>query len=440
MLGQRGEEGIYAGCLQAGLAKEFYLVEQAIKEGTSMHCIKKIKSIFKCLIYSLIPTDKNSVLFVSFGGQYNDNPKYILTKLHDAAPYIKIYLAVSTRHNTADSIPVFVIPVVYGSFKYKFLLCRSGVIVSNGLEKCIQNCAPSRYIAKHISKYKRQLSIETWHGTPLKKILNDSPNWTPADSYIYLYDFVIAGCQYTESVLVRCVQSKPMPVLLTGTPRNDIFFKQNIEINSLKKKLGLPNKNRILLFAPTFRRNIDQSGVLMIETLQIKSILRLCGQRFGGEWVFVFRGHPLVYASVRTLISQSNISIIDGNKGDDMAEYLACTDILLTDYSSSMFDFALTGRPCFLFAPDREHYEKKERGFYLDYDSLPFPISYTNEQFIESIKAFDEATYQQKVEKFLEDIGNVEDGKASERIAKCIVHFMQTGEKKLETVSYPPKV
>ena len=127
--------------------------------------------------------------------------------------------------------------------------------------------------------------------------------------------------------------------------------------------------------------------------------------------------------------------LINGNIGDDMAEYLACTDILITDYSSSMFDFALTGKPCFLFAPDREHYEKKERGFYLDYDSLPFPISYTNEELIKNIQKFDDAAYRERVLRFLEEIGNVEDGKASERIAQCIVHFIETGEKKLDTVS-----
>ncbi|OUO91579.1 hypothetical protein B5F39_12600 [Cloacibacillus sp. An23] len=79
-------------------------------------------------------------------------------------------------------------------------------------------------------------------------------------------------------------------------------------------------------------------------------------------------------------------------------------------------------------------YEKKEREFYLDYDSLPFPISYTNEELIKNIQEFNDAVYRERVSRFLEEIGNVEDGKASERIAQCIVHFIETGEKKLDTV------
>ena len=119
-----------------------------------------------------------------------------------------------------------------------------------------------------------------------------------------------------------------------------------------------------------------------------------------------------------------------------MAEYLACADVLLTDYSSSMFDFALTGRPCFLFAPDREHYEKRERGFYMSYDALPFPASYTGGELLEKIKTFDKESYKQKIAKFLAAIGDAEDGRASERITRCIIHFIRKGEKKLETVDH----
>jgi CDP-glycerol glycerophosphotransferase len=117
--------------------------------------------------------------------------------------------------------------------------------------------------------------------------------------------------------------------------------------------------------------------------------------------------------------------IINGNLHDDMAEYLLCADALITDYSGAMFDYALTGRPCFLYVPDRENYEKRERGFYLDFDGLPFPKSNSFAEFLNHIQLFDQDAYRNNLQSFLKQIGNIEDGYASTRILKDILSFMR---------------
>ena len=389
----------------------------------------------KYIIYALMPIKKKTVMFESFYGQFNDNPKYILLKLHKIYPEAKIYLAVSDKHSLSEKVPDYVIPVQYGSFKHKFLQCRCQVFVTNLWWIIIPNTFILAKLFYKIIVRKQKLTISTWHGTPIKKLgLDDlSSGLSQSVEYRVLMDFVIAGCKYTSNILSTCMQRTELPVILTGTPRNDILLHEDIDLASIKDKLKLPRDKKILLFAPTFRINTFESGVHQIQIFEIHKILDACYRNWGDEWVFVYRLHSKVFLEI-DMTRYESPQLINGNIGDDMAEYLACTDILITDYSSSMFDFALTGKPCFLFAPDREHYEKKERGFYLDYDSLPFPISYTNEELIKNIQEFDDVAYRERVSRFLEEIGNVEDGKASERIAECIVHFLRTGEKRLRTI------
>ncbi|MDO4559446.1 MAG: CDP-glycerol glycerophosphotransferase family protein [bacterium] len=390
--------------------------------------------ILRGLYYRLAPLIKECAYFSSFGGQYSDNPKYVSLKLHELAPEIKIFWAVSD--DCRDVLPEYVTPVRAGSSMADRLRFSCNVVVDNYMGISIP-CGPVifKYI-KWMAKNKEQLTVSTWHGTPLKKMgLDDVGSKAKLSKERQLLsDFVVAGCRFTAGVLTKTMQRTPYPTYLTGTPRNDMLCSiDTVDIESLKNRLKLPHDKKIMLFAPTFRDNIEQSGISQVKALDVERILNQCACRFGDDWVFVLRVHNLVLQAIDTAKCETSL-IIDGNKGDDMAEYLVCADILLTDYSSSMFDFALTGRPCFLFAPDREHYEKRERGFYLDYDELPFPVAYTGGELLENIKAFDVSSYKENIEKFLAFIGNVEDGRASERIARCIMHFIRTGEKKLETV------
>lgn len=389
------------------------------------------------LYYRCTTIKKKCIYFVGLGGQYSDNAKYISEKLHAILPEVLIFWLISDK--CKEKLPEYIVPVEENSLLAIKLRFSSHIVVDCDMGVTIPYNMPFYKYTRWIIKRKGQLTISTWHGTPLKKILLDdmASNCRYSSKRHLLSDFIIAGCHFTANVLIKAIQgNNEYPIYLTGTPRNDIFFKQRCSnnIEDLKYKLYLPKDKRIILFAPTFRDTIKQSGIFQMEEMNIHHILEICSKHWDGEWIFVFRLHPRVLMSLDTSTYESSY-VVSGNKGDDMAEYLVCADILITDYSSTMFDFALTGRPCFLFAPDREHYEKQERGFYFDYDSLPFPIADTNDQLIEKIRTFDDTAYKRNVEQFLKDIGNVEDGRAAERIAECIVHFIKTGEKRLETVN-----
>lgn len=370
-----------------------------------------------------LPIIDNTVLFTSFRGLYNDNPKYISEKLHEIAPNVNIVWACADLKN--KSFPDYVKKVLYDSPKYYSYLNRSKVIVDNyvGIRSFGFKKSKGVFLEKLI-KRKDQLCVSTWHGTPLKRIGASIVENKP-EAYVTSCDICVAGCEYTAKNLGNAyiIQDKIQTI---GTPRNDILFRKDIDEVSLKRKLKLPVDKKIVLFAPTFRESVHKSGVMQFEMFDIKKILASLGEKFGGEFVFVFRVHHTVMEKIYNddVIKDYEGLVFNGNIGDDMAEYLSVTDVLITDYSGSLFDFALTGRPCFLFAPDREHYEKVERGFYMDYDSLPFCIAENNNDLICSIENFDDEEFSAKNDQFLKFIKNAEDGFASQRIAEKIVRFI----------------
>ena len=405
------------------------LFNSVLRKKLNCKIIKRVKVATYLIVARFMPCARNSVFFYSFTGLYNDNPKYISEKLHELNPNVRIAWLVSDYGK--DEPPSYVKKILYGTWNYYYYVYSSRVVVDNwaGL-RTFEYGSPFYKIlmcALHMLLHKNgQLNISTWHGTPLKKIGQDSHS-TQKKYCCPGLTYITSGCEYTKEKLERAYDLYDR-VKLYGTPRNDILFCKN-DVEDLKRKLGLPLEKKVVLFAPTFRDYLKMGGVYQIKTFGIERLLQALSNQFGGDYVFVFRLHQIdsKYIMDHKPIDL-NRCIINGNIGDDMAEYLSCTDVLITDYSGSMFDFALTGRPCFLFSPDREEY-CKERGMYIDYSTLPFPIADTFDALIQNINGFSSNKYENDVRTFLEKIGNVEDGRASERIvADILAHLKACGD------------
>lgn len=268
-------------------------------------------------------------------------------------------------------------------------------------------------------KINSQLNIGTWHGTPLKKIGNDINSISNEQRLYSSIEYTIAGCTHTKDCLSSAYPNEK--IMSYGTPRNDVFFK-SYNVEKIKKQLILPEDKKILLFAPTFRESIEVSGPMQLRIIDWNRILRLLSQKYGGEWCVVTRFHPHVLESIDI---KNKEFFINGNYGDDMADYLLIADALITDYSSSLFDYSITKKPCFLFVPDLEYYRDKERGLYLDFNNLPFPMAKTPDELYNSINNFNEKQYTENITLFLRRIGDFEDGKASERIVEDIINFLK---------------
>ncbi len=382
--------------------------------------------IISTLINICLPIINNCVMFRSFGGQYNDNPKYISQKLHEKYPDIKIVWAI--KDGKPEDFPEYVKLVNINSWDYIKYISRAEVVVDN-YSGCRSYFATSKNILKRMAfslvsyRRKKQLNVSTWHGTPLKHIAMDEPHYKKmAFCKPYLCaNIIMSGNQLTSDAFKTALKWNG-ELSDYGMPRNDILFLP--KDNKRKEKLGLPIDKKIILFAPTYRNDIDMSGISQLKSLEIDNLLDSLNKKFGGEWILVFRAHNLVMKEIEKSRGLFDSRIVNGNTHPDMAEYLSVTDVLLTDYSSSMFDFMFTNRPCFLLTPDLYEYKNNERGFYFDMDKLPFTFASTPAELIENIDKFDSDFYLNESERFLDFIKNYESGQASENIVEYIHDFM----------------
>ena len=240
---------------------------------------------------------------------------------------------------------------------------------------------------------------------------------------------MVLGNRYSAEIYSGVTFNK-LPILLLGSPRNDILF-DNVDKNKLKNKLGLPCDKRIVLFAPTFRndgvdvadKNIYRSGLNQLNEINFQKLFRVLEKKFGDDWVFVCRFHY----HVEKLVNWDYLNdlypnqIINGNKNDDMAEYLVCSDILITDSSSSMFDFMLTYKPCVLYFPDYDNYLNVERGFYKALTDLPFPLAITFDELIMNIMMFDEQCYINGVNRLINEFEYIDDKNSAQRVSEYVL-------------------
>lgn len=201
----------------------------------------------------------------------------------------------------------------------------------------------------------------------------------------------------------------------TGLPRNDIFFEEHTH---LKQKIhewyGLAPEDKIVLYAPTFRRTMEDSTYGM----DFAGLTGVLASRFGGRWTIFFRSHNFVKSE-----QKGRENIVDVSGYEDMQELLAVSDVLISDYSSCMWDFCLTGRPCFVYANDVEEYEAEDRTLGFPMDQWPYPVALTNEQLAACIASFDAGEYASRIQRHLHDLGSYDRGDAAEQAAELIGRF-----------------
>ena len=269
-------------------------------------------------------------------------------------------------------------------------------------------------------KQKGQIYLQTWHGTPMKFIENDAKNLhevyvevAKADSK--KIDAIVSGSEFMTKLFKDSFWYNGQ-VFETGTPRNDIFFKDNSLLQrKIKSTLNIPQTGKIVLYAPSFRTNLSFNAY-SIDVHMIKEILE---NKTKEQWYIVTRMHPhLLREEFAKEIVTRFPNCINATSYPDMQELLSVADILITDFSSSMFDFMYTGRPCFLYVSDIKDYD---RGFYFIWNELPFPLSENNEELKKNILNFDAHTYKTQIELFKDKIGSKETGNASIQAAQLLI-------------------
>lgn len=374
-----------------------------------MSLINKLYTAGMWVLCRPLPVNKNKVVFCSFYGRgYSDNPKAICEAMRKKYPDAKLYWAVKDKKEAA-SLPKGVKPCKYNSASRVFHLSTARVWVDN--------CRKYDRFKK-----KSQFYLQTWHGFPLKQIEKDAIKALPADyergalrdsGFI---DLLLSNCSFVTETLRRCFWYNG-EIAEYGSPRNDVFINGDDDVKDrVYSSLGIKKNRKILLYAPTFR--VDK-GAVDCYAIAAETVQKACEKRFGGKWSVVIRLHPNVAKVSENLFAYDGEKILNGTMHPDMAELLLASDLLITDYSSSMFDYALSGKPCLRYANDLEGYTD-DRNFYFDYAEIPFPYAESNEELIKMIESFDSDIYERDRTEFYTRLGFCEDGKASERCADWI--------------------
>lgn len=372
-------------------------------------CVFIIRILLR--IFYLFKVKNDRILAFSFAGsQYSCSPKYIFEHfLYENKNYEFIFAVQDIekfKYLAVNSIKL----VKFKSFKFLFYSLTSKVFITNGM--------PPRYIPFR----NKQFVLSTWHGGGAYKkggldVVDNLPTRLLITFSATNLTGMISSCKQFTEIFHKAFLIEYKKFLNIGMPRNDILINRNKDYlySKVYSYLNISKQDRMLLYAPTFRSHFTSiegeatEGDYNIDFEKLKNALI---NKYGGNWKVVYRAHYF-------LQGKENDSCIDGTNYPDMQELLYVSDILITDYSSCMWDFSLMYKPCFIYATDIDQY-KQERDFYTPMSEWPFPIATNTDELINNIVNFDEKEYIEKVKKHHQALGSYEDGHACERVCKLI--------------------
>ena len=362
------------------------------------------------LTFIFIPINKNKIVFCNYyGNGYGDNAKYLCDDLRKQNLNFDLVWLLKNELIEKSEFPKEVRVVEYKSFKALYEMATAKVWIDNSRKEF------------YPIKRKNQYYIQTWHASMgLKRIEKDAKE-SLSSSYIKLAkrdsqmcDLMISGSRFRYNLYKNSFWYDG-EILKSGTPRCDLFFHNNDNLKiKVLKELNIPLHKKVVLYAPTFRKNV---GIDFFK-IRYEEIIDELKEKFGGDWIFLNRLHPNI-AELADDFKYNN-NFYNASHYSDMQELLAITDVLITDYSSSMFDMALRKKICLLYAPDLDKYINDDRGLYFDYRKLPFNSATSLDELKSNIQEFDLDEYKSNIESFHQQIGVYEDGGASRRIVDRI--------------------
>ncbi|MCR5685397.1 MAG: bifunctional glycosyltransferase family 2 protein/CDP-glycerol:glycerophosphate glycerophosphotransferase [Lachnospiraceae bacterium] len=358
------------------------------------------------------PLQENLIVFESFlGKNYSDSPKYIYEYLAKNYPGKYEFVWVMDK-----------------KFKPPF----GGKRVRRFGSRYMKYMATAKYFVFNMrqptwfKKRKGQVFLETWHGTPLKKLVFDLDEvYSASPLYkkeVYKqsreWDYLIAANEFSSRTFRSCfMYDKPM--LEYGYPRNDLLHSPDRDAleKELRDRLNIPKYKKTILYAPTWRDD-EYYGKGQYK-FELKLDLQAMKKALGDEYVVLLRTHYFI-ADALDLTGMEGFAL-NFSKYDDITDLYLVSDIIITDYSSVFFDYANLKRPMLFYTYDLEKYRDVLRGFYIDIEEeLPGPLLYTTKEVIAAIRDIDaiKAKYAAKYEIFYEKYCGWEDGHAAEKVAK----------------------
>ena len=367
-------------------------------------------------VFSHMKLREDTIVFESFlGRSYSDSPRALFEYLsrHYPGRYKHIWILNEKRKLPfpAKCIPRY-------SFRYFYYVARAKYFIFNNRQ------------SRDFVKRDGMVFLETWHGTPLKKLALDlgevmaSAPLTKRDVYRHAceWDYLIVPNQFSADIFRRCFLYQGV-LLKTGYPRNDMLYLEESgrrkKVDAVRQELGIPEDRKVILYAPTWRD--DEYYAPAKHSFCLQMDLKKMRDGLGSEYVLLLRTH--YYVAEKLDLSEYSGFLYDVSGYPDIAELYLISDLLITDYSSVFFDYANLRRPMLFFTYDLEKYRDILRGFYMDMEEeLPGPMLFTTEEIIASVENLDQiqAEYEEKYNIFYKKYCGWEDGRASQRVVDAV--------------------
>ncbi|GAA4956008.1 hypothetical protein GCM10023224_47140 [Streptomonospora halophila] len=351
------------------------------------------------------------ILFDSYTGrQFSDSPHSIYSELRSRGSWADHPMSWLVKDGQVN-LPEDLSPVRHNGRDFYEALARTSHLVTNSRQPAWFTRRPG------------QVVVQTWHGSMLKRIGFDIENirGKSRDYHEKLawetrqWDYLVSPSPWATPILRRAFRFEG-EILETGYPRNDIFFSARRDeiAERTRRRLGLPEGKKVVLYAPTWRD--DKYYTRGKHKLDLHLDLRRMYEKLGDDHVLLVRRHPRVVDSVPIV---GRDFVYDVSLYPEIMELFLITDVLVTDYSSMMFDFANTGRPMLFFTYDIESYRDNLRGFYFDFEeTAPGPLLRHSDDVIGALLDADEVAdrYAGTYKAFTDRFCPLDDGGASARV------------------------
>jgi CDP-glycerol glycerophosphotransferase len=346
------------------------------------------------------------VVYCSFDGRFSDSPRALYERMRHTRRSLEHVWLRNPLH--AAGFPAGVATVPASGPEAVAALESADLVIAN------------THIEMDWVKKPGAVYLQTWHGTPLKRIHNDVL-WAPEgrlaelDRDVQRWDYLLSPNEVSTPRL-RDAFGFTGEVLEVGYPRNDILSSPEAPAvrARVRASLGIPDDVRAVLYTPTWRD--DEFYADGTPNVQLALDLDAFVQELGPKQWLLPRLHYMVTDRSQPL---DRPGVVDVSRYPDARELYLAADVMITDYSSTMFDFAITGKPMLFYAYDLESYRDSLRGFYFDFQPLaPGPVLETSEQVIAALKDLNEIPqrYAERYETFRQLFTHLDDGHAGDRL------------------------
>lgn len=379
----------------------------------------------------ILPVCRRVIVFQSsLGRNCTGNPRAVYEEMvrRGLDESYRCYYILDAPENFKGQLPGRIRLVKNARLRYYAVMAVAGVWVSD-----------TRF-RNYMIKRRDTLYIQTWHGTPLKKLAldMDSLHMAGEESLAQYkeafrrnaatWDYLISQNPFSSGVFRRAFDFHGI-MLECGYPRNDCLADVMSADERQRRiaELGLPQDKKIMLYAPTWRDNAYHNK----ENYRFETKLDFARMQeaFGGEYVLAVKFHYMVKESDGWNPCPEFVHVL--KEDVDIAKVYPVAELLITDYSSVMFDYSLTGQPIFFYAYDLEEYRDTLRGFYFDFEQeAPGPIVTTTEELIAAIQNEQNTAqeYACKYRRFREKYNPYDDGHASEKVLEIIQRHAESSK------------